>query len=63
MVVINVCVTKSTKYQNYACYICYMDFGDKSTGWTRPLRTEKCVDPVNARLHPCSYSDHLPPET
>ena len=28
----------STKYQNYVCYIiCYMDFGDKSTGCTRPL--------------------------
>lgn len=26
-----------------------MDFGDESTGWTRPLHTIKCVDNVHLR--------------
>jgi len=29
-----------------------MNFGDKSTGWTHPLHTEKCVDTVHSQLHP-----------
>ena len=34
-----------------------MAFGDKSSGWTRPLHTEKCVDVVHPQPRPTTPLD------
>ena len=36
-----------------------MDFGNKSTGWTHPLHTKRCVDANHLHPDPCTLFIHV----